>query len=367
MNLAKLFAKNADELLHDFSKDGSIDKTLAHGLVAEIASQIAGNKAGSGFLAGAANEALINKIDQLANGNPAAQWISAALGATVNAATGGNVNTGAMVAQTGTQWNKYEKIPAVQQEIIDHIDSGAYLKLPDDSYHLSYDPKSNVGVAVDNEGRMTDFVWNGGEKFTIISKNLIGENMSNVKFKRTDSTETLGATGIYSFEEYDGMATGNRDFSNIAKNTVKETGNVPFSLANYYGSTWGFVAKFVDAKLKALDWGTTTIKNWKEYSGLEFWKAESIDIGGPFIIKGAISGASGLSQYARTRSVVHGVLVGAAAGVAVDTGIDQYLSEIKKKYLETDQEKKDKKNKGILIKQGTKSERNATTSGEAQK
>ena len=108
--LAKLFAKNADELLHDFSKDGSIDKTLAHGLVSEIASQIAGNKAGSGFLAGAANEALINKIDQLAKGNPAAaQWISAVLGATVNAVTGGNANTGAMVAQSGTQWNYYGK------------------------------------------------------------------------------------------------------------------------------------------------------------------------------------------------------------------------------------------------------------------
>ena len=131
MNLAKLFAKNADELLHDFSKDGSIDKTLAHGLVAEIASQIAGNKAGSGFLAGAANEALINKIDQLAKGNPAAaQWISAALGATVNAATGGNVNTGEFTAQYGTQWNAYRYKPMFD---------GAYYANPDGSTYVRKD------------------------------------------------------------------------------------------------------------------------------------------------------------------------------------------------------------------------------------
>ena len=104
--LARLFAKNADELLHYYDRDGKFDKALAHGLVAEITSQIAGNKAGSGFAAGMTNELLMNKIKEWAGNDPAkAQWISAALGATVNAAVGKNVQTGGATAQYGTKWN----------------------------------------------------------------------------------------------------------------------------------------------------------------------------------------------------------------------------------------------------------------------
>ena len=117
--LAQLFAKNANELLHSFDKDGKFDKVLAHGIVAEITSQIAGNKAGSGFLAGAVNEALIHRIEQLANGDPAKmQWISAALGATVNAAVGGTVATGAATAQYGTKWNNLSKTRQEQINLI---------------------------------------------------------------------------------------------------------------------------------------------------------------------------------------------------------------------------------------------------------
>ena len=106
--LARLFAKNADELLHYYDRDGKFDKALAHGLVAEITSQIAGNKAGSGFAAGMTNELLINKIKEWAGNDPAkAQWISAALGATVNAAAGKNVQTGGAIAQYGMKWNSY--------------------------------------------------------------------------------------------------------------------------------------------------------------------------------------------------------------------------------------------------------------------
>ena len=104
--LARLFAKNADELLHYYDRDGKFDKALAHGLVAEITSQLAGNKAGSGFAAGMTNELLINKIKEWAGNDPAkAQWISAALGATVNAAAGKNIQTGGATAQYGTKWN----------------------------------------------------------------------------------------------------------------------------------------------------------------------------------------------------------------------------------------------------------------------
>ena len=102
--LAQFFAKNADELLHYYDREGKFDKALAHGIVAEISSQLAGNKAGSGFAAGFTNEALINKIKEWAGYDPAkAQWISAALGATVNAATGNNEETGANTSQSGTK------------------------------------------------------------------------------------------------------------------------------------------------------------------------------------------------------------------------------------------------------------------------
>ena len=109
--LAQLFSKNANELLHQYDRDGTFDKALAHGIVAEISSQIAGNGAGSGFAAGFTNELLIDKIKEWSGGDPAkAQWISAALGATVNEATGNAVESGASSAQDGTKWNA-EAIP----------------------------------------------------------------------------------------------------------------------------------------------------------------------------------------------------------------------------------------------------------------
>ena len=104
--LAQLFSKNANELLHQYDRDGTFDKALAHGIVAEISSQIAGNGAGSGFAAGFTNELLIDKIKEWSGGDPAkAQWISAALGATVNEATGNSAESGAFDSQNATKWN----------------------------------------------------------------------------------------------------------------------------------------------------------------------------------------------------------------------------------------------------------------------
>lgn len=106
--LAQLFSKNANELLHYYDRDGKFDKALAHGLVAEISSQIAGNRVGSGLTAGFTNERLINKIKGWSGGDPAkAQWISAALGATVNSAIGKDPQTGSATAQYGTKWNLF--------------------------------------------------------------------------------------------------------------------------------------------------------------------------------------------------------------------------------------------------------------------
>ena len=104
--LAQLFSKNANELLHQYDTDGSLNKSIAHGIVAEISSQIAGNGAGSGFTAGFTNELLIHKIKDWSHGDPAtAQWISAALGAAVNQIGGGSAESGASAAQDGTKWN----------------------------------------------------------------------------------------------------------------------------------------------------------------------------------------------------------------------------------------------------------------------
>lgn len=107
--LARLFAKDAFEQLHYWepkTKEGKAAKALAHAVVAETSARIAGNPTGSGFYAGATNEALIGEIQKIAKSNPAvAQWLSASLGALVNHGLGKSQITGATEAQYGTKWN----------------------------------------------------------------------------------------------------------------------------------------------------------------------------------------------------------------------------------------------------------------------
>lgn len=107
--LARLFAKDAFEQLHYWepkTKEGKVAKALAHAVVAETSARIAGNPKGSGFYAGATNEALIGEIQKIAKSNPAvAQWLSASLGALVNHGLGKSPITGAAEAQYGTKWN----------------------------------------------------------------------------------------------------------------------------------------------------------------------------------------------------------------------------------------------------------------------
>lgn len=107
--LARLFAKDAFEQLHYWepkTKEEKVAKAIAHGVVAEVSARVAGNKPGSGFYAGVTNEALIGEIQKVAKTNPAvAQWLSAGVGAVVNAGLGKPANTGAAEAQYGTKWN----------------------------------------------------------------------------------------------------------------------------------------------------------------------------------------------------------------------------------------------------------------------
>lgn len=107
--LSKLFAKEAFGQLHNWnptSKEGKTAKSIAHGVVAEVSARMAGNKLGSGFYAGATNEALIGEIQKIAKEKPdVAQTLSALLGAAVNGSLGHSPVTGAAEAQYGTKWN----------------------------------------------------------------------------------------------------------------------------------------------------------------------------------------------------------------------------------------------------------------------
>ena len=111
--LARLFAKDAFEQLHYWepkTKEGKAAKALAHAVVAETSARIAGNPTGSGFYAGATNEALIGEIQKIAKSNPAvAQWLSASLGTLVNHGLGKSQITGATEAQYGTKYNRFYK------------------------------------------------------------------------------------------------------------------------------------------------------------------------------------------------------------------------------------------------------------------
>ena len=108
--LARLFSKNAFEQLHNWqptTKDGKVAKSIAHGIIGEVAARMAGNAPGSGFKATMTNELLIGEIKKVAKHDPAlAQWLSAAVGGVVNKASGENANTGSAVASYATKWNE---------------------------------------------------------------------------------------------------------------------------------------------------------------------------------------------------------------------------------------------------------------------
>ena len=109
--LARLFSKNAFEQLHNWqptTKDGKIAKSIAHGIIGEVAARMAGNTPGSGFKATMTNELLIGEIKKVAKHDPAlAQWLSAAVGGVVNKVSGESSNSGAATASYATKWNEY--------------------------------------------------------------------------------------------------------------------------------------------------------------------------------------------------------------------------------------------------------------------
>lgn len=136
--LARLFSKNAFEQLHNWqptTKDGKVAKSIAHGIIGEVAARMAGNAPGSGFKSTMTNELLIGEIKKVAKHDPAlAQWLSAAVGGVVNKVTGGSVNTGAAVTSYATKWNDEtgvkssleEAYAAMDRDILDEINRQEY-------------------------------------------------------------------------------------------------------------------------------------------------------------------------------------------------------------------------------------------------
>lgn len=169
--LARLFSKNAFEQLHNWqptTKDGKVAKSIAHGIIGELAARIAGNAPGSGFKATMTNEMLIDEIRKLAKSNSdLAQWLSAGLGALVNFSTDSDPNLGAAVASYGTEWNEvsvsqversnetflYEKDAEARAY---RVDSDVSFKEVSDSLNLVKE-LGPVGVGVDFRDVSKDF------------------------------------------------------------------------------------------------------------------------------------------------------------------------------------------------------------------
>ena len=111
--LAKLFAKNANEAIHKISEskgweDGSKEKIALHTLVSGITAQLGGQPFADGAIAGGVNEAAVGKLmDAIGKDNPdMVQIASAVLGYATNKLAGKDGEAGAAVAQWGTKWNR---------------------------------------------------------------------------------------------------------------------------------------------------------------------------------------------------------------------------------------------------------------------
>ena len=138
--LARLFSKNAFEQLHNWqptTKDGKVAKSIAHGVVGELAARMAGNAPDSGFKATMSNEMLIREINKVAKHDPAvAQWLSVAVG-------GESSNSGAATASYATKWN--EGLFYIDRVDLDGIsEDNKDLALADLNYDLAQSNRYNI-------------------------------------------------------------------------------------------------------------------------------------------------------------------------------------------------------------------------------
>ena len=145
--LARLFSKNAFEQLHNWqptTKDGKVAKSIAHGVVGELAARMAGNAPDSGFKATMSNEMLIREINKVAKHDPAvAQWLSVAVGGVVNKLGGKSSNSGAATTSYATKWN--EGLFYIDRVDLDGIsEDNKDLALADLNYDLAQSNRYNI-------------------------------------------------------------------------------------------------------------------------------------------------------------------------------------------------------------------------------
>ena len=197
--LARLFSKNAFEQLHNWqptTKDGKVAKSIAHGIIGELSARMAGNASGSGFKATMTNEMLIGEIKKVAKHDPAlAQWLSVAVGAVVNKASGGNVNAGASVSSYATKWNEFQNEPRLFNELE---------KIQKNNYIVTDQGKS-FDLRAMPDG--VSYVISVKDEITGKYKNIaINNKLELFDLEYEDGGTTSGLTGIYFSESSIGSA-----------------------------------------------------------------------------------------------------------------------------------------------------------------
>lgn len=180
--LAKLFAKNADEAIHKISeskgwKEGSKEKIALHTLVSGITAELGGHSFVDGGLAGGVNEAVVGKLmDAIGKDKPdMVQIASAVLGYATNKLAGKDGQAGAAVAQWGTKWNgldtvqqsyyAYEPVPTIEQYLASNIERGhraGLVKVMESAYIMSA-MHPELGEAVEN-----DFIYSFNQAAEIV-------------------------------------------------------------------------------------------------------------------------------------------------------------------------------------------------------
>lgn len=196
-------------------------------------------------------------------------------------------------------------------------------------------------------GDMIDFTYEYGEKFSQIEGPEICENTTGVEFVRADSMGNIGNVGRYSFGENDGRIVEKSSYDSIAINTAKGIGQVPFDLAENSDPGVRGIKTVVNMPMSIWESYEMLRKNYQIYSGIEFWKAEAVDVLGRPVAKSSVSLTAGYIQYLDTDLVPFALYASWGVKFGVDPIVDKKVDYLKKKYLKTDYEKNGESNKGI--------------------
>ena len=276
--LARLFSKNAFEQLHNWqptTKEGKVAKSIAHGVVGELAARMAGNAPGSGFKATMTNEMLVEKIKQIADNDPAlAQWLSAAVGGVVNKVTGGSVNTGAAVASYSTRWNavlaskpgeyafydNYEQAKNDQERYVSEEYVEPYTR--DQSFIqdlLAYHHKLFIAEHKDDIPFAAPLMYvasQGYENYTFPMDTKEGQDISKSPTLRAEITNllTYNGTGIY---DNVNIFSKNLLFNKESITKQLEEGNIGLARIEF-GLAAAFNRSTVSATAKLIDESSTT-------------------------------------------------------------------------------------------------------------